>query len=247
VLFLLTAGFYGKLTISREWTFLEGPDLANVVRPWLDFEAREFHAGRLPLWDPYEWAGHTLIGQVQPGITSPLNWILFAMPLGDGHIPVTTLHWYWVMIHWLGAVFCYALCRDLKAGYTASLLGGSIFALTGFLGHTDWPQILMSSIWVPLILLFFARVARGQAPASGAALCGAALGMAFLSGHHVVPTFTMVLVGAMWLVYVAGGACFSLPGERSSPLEFLHFSTRFVLISALSCLVGVSLSILSTY
>ena len=30
-------------------------------------------------------------------------------------------------------------------------------------------------------------------------------------------------------------------------LEFLHFSTRFVLISALSCLVGVSLSILSTY
>ncbi len=203
VLFLLTAGFYWKLTISREWTFLEGPDLANVVRPWLDFEAREFHAGRLPLWDPYEWAGHTLIGQVQPGITNPLNWILFAMPLRDGHIPVTTLHWYWVMIHWLGAVFCYALCRDLKAGYTASLLGASIFALTGFLGHTDWPQILMSSIWVPVVLLFFARVARGRAPVSSAALCGAALGMAFLSGHHVVPTFTMVLVGAMWLVYIA--------------------------------------------
>jgi hypothetical protein len=62
-----------KLTISREWTFLEGSDLANVVRPWLDFEAREFHAGRFPLWDLYEWAGHTLIGQVQPGITNPLK------------------------------------------------------------------------------------------------------------------------------------------------------------------------------
>jgi len=204
-LLLLTAGFYWKLTISREWTFLEGPDLANVVRPWLDFEAREFHAGRFPLWDPYEWAGHTLIGQVQPGITNPLTWILFAMPLGDGHIPVTTLHWYWVLIHWLGAVFCYALCRDLEAGYTASLLGGSIFALAGFLGHTDWPQILMTAIWIPLILLFFARVARGRTPASSASLCGAALGMAFLSGHHVVPTFTAVLVGAMWLVYIALG------------------------------------------
>jgi hypothetical protein len=203
VLLLLTAGFYWKLTISREWTYLEGPDLANVVRPWLDFEAREFHAGRFPLWDPYEWAGHTLIGQVQPGITNPLNWILFAMPLRDGHIPVTTLHWYWVLIHWLGAVFCYALCRDLEAGYAASVLGGCIFALSGFVGHTDWPQILMSSIWVPLVLLFFARVARGHAPARSASLCGAALGMAFLSGYHVVPTFTMVLVGAMWLVYVA--------------------------------------------
>ena len=48
MLLLLTAGFYWKLTISREWTWLEGPDLANVVRPWLDFQAREFHAGRLP-------------------------------------------------------------------------------------------------------------------------------------------------------------------------------------------------------
>jgi hypothetical protein len=35
----------------------------------------------------------------------------------------------------------------------------SIFALSGFVGHTDWPQILMTSIWVPLVLLFFARVA----------------------------------------------------------------------------------------
>ena len=203
VLLVLTAAFYWKLTISHEWTFLEGPDLANVVRPWLDFEAREFHAGRFPLWDPYEWAGHTLIGQVQPGITNPLNWILFAMPLRDGHIPVTTLHWYWVLIHWLGAVFCYALCRDLQAGYTASVLGGCIFALAGFVGHTDWPQILMCSIWVPLVLLFFARVARGYRPPGSAALCGAALGMAFLSGYHVVPTFTAVLLGAMWLVYVA--------------------------------------------
>ncbi len=209
LLLLLTAGFYWKLTISREWTFLEGPDLANVVRPWLDFEAREFHAGRFPLWDPYEWAGHTLIGQVQPGIANPLNWILFAMPLRDGHIPVTTLHWYWVLIHWLGAVFCYALCRDLEAGYAASLLGGSIFALAGFVGHTDWPQILMGAIWVPLVLLFFARAVRGKAPRSSAALCGASLGMALLSGHHVVPTFTGVLIGAMWLAYLA------LPGRKA--------------------------------
>ena len=233
-LLLLTAGFYWKLTISREWTFLEGSDLANVVRPWLDFEAREFHAGRFPLWDPYEWAGHTLIGQVQPGITNPLNWILFAMPLRDGHIPVTTLHWYWVLIHWLGAVFCYALCRDLHAGYTASLLGGSVFALAGFLGHTDWPQILMSSIWVPLVLLFFARAAGGRSAASSAALCGAALGMAFLSGYHVVPTFTAVLLGAMWLVYI------SLDWRR--PARWGHaaiFFAVWLLVSAVQVLPAI--------
>jgi hypothetical protein len=233
-LLLLTAGFYWKLTISRDWTYLEGSDLANEVRPWLDFEAREFHAGRFPLWDPYEWAGHTLIGQVQPGITNPLNWILFAMPLRDGHIPLTTLHWYWVMIHWLGAVFCYALCRDSGAGYTASLLGGCIFALAGFLGHTDWPQKLMSSVWVPLVLLFFARAARGHTPASSAALCGAALGMSFLSGHHVVPTFTMVLLGAMWLMYIAL--------EWRRPARWGHaaiFATVWLLVCAVQVLPAI--------
>src|SRR6195256_3722276 len=151
-LLLLKTGFYWKLALSYQWTWLEGSDQANVVRPWLDFQAREFHAGRFPLWDPYEWAGHSLIGQVQPGITNPLNWILFAMPLRDGHIPIATLHWYWVLIHWLAPVFCYALCRYWNCGYCASLLGASMFALTGFVGHTDWPQILMTSIWVPVVL-----------------------------------------------------------------------------------------------
>ncbi len=238
VLLLLTAGFYWKLTISPDWTFLEGPDLSNVVRPWLDFEAREFHAGRFPLWDPYEWGGHTLIGQVQPGITNPLNWILFAMPLRDGHIPIATLHWYWVLIHWLGAVFCYALCRDLRAGHIASILGGSVFALAGFVGHTDWPQILMSSIWAPLVLLFFLRTARGQAPAASAALSGAALGMAFLSGHHVVPTFTAVLLGALWLVYVALGGT----GLRACLLRVRHaaiFVAVWLLVSAVQVLPAI--------
>ena len=135
----------------------------------------------------------------------------------------STLHWYWVLIHWLGAVFCYALCRDLGAGYTASLLGGCIFVLSGFMGHTDWPQKLMSSVWVPLVLLFFVRAARGRTPASSAALCGAALGMSFLSGHHVVPTFTMVLVGAMWLVYIV------LEWRRTGFLACLGLHARNVL------------------
>jgi hypothetical protein len=199
LLLALTAGFYWKITISGQWTFLEAPDLANQVRPWLDFQAREFHAGHLPLWDPYEWGGHSLIGQVQPGIANPLNWILFAMPLRDGHIPISTLHWYWVLIHWLGAAFCYALCRDLGCGQGASILGGSVFALTGFVGHTDWPQVLMACAWIPLVLLFFLRVIRGERPLSSAGFCGASLGIMFLGCHPVVAVFTAVLLGPLWL------------------------------------------------
>jgi len=202
ILLVLTAGFYWKLTLSREWTVFEAYDLGVQVRPWLDYSARELHAGRIPLWDPNEWGGQTLIGQVQPGVANPLNWILFALPLRDGHIPIETLHWYWVLIHWLGAVFAYALCRDLGAGFVPSLLGGSVFALAGFVGHTDWPQVLLGAIWIPVVLLFFLRAARGRQPVASAASCGAAMGFAFLGTHHVVPTFTALLVTALWIALV---------------------------------------------
>lgn len=202
ILLVLTGGFFWKLTLTHQWTFLEGSDLAVQVRPWLDLAAREVHEGRIPLWDPYEWAGHTLIGQVQPGVANPLNWILFALPLRDGHIPIQTLHWYWVLIHWLGAVFVWALCRDLGAGFVPALLGGSVFALTGFMGHTDWPQILFGAIWIPVVLLFFLRVVRDYRPRPSAACCGAFMGTAFLGTHHVIPTFTALLLSAMWLALI---------------------------------------------
>jgi uncharacterized membrane protein len=202
--------------------------MAFQVRPWLDFEAREIHAGRIPLWNPYEWGGQTNIGQVQPALANPLNWPLFLWPLRDGHIPIGVLHWYWVLIHWVGAAFAYALCRDLGAGFGASLLGGAIFGLTGFVGHTDWPQILMSSIWIPLVLLFFARVYRGERPVPSAALCGAALGMAFLAGHHQVPVFTAVLMGALWLWQIV-----RRPRQWLCPAVFL---TTWLLVSAVQVL-----------
>ncbi len=202
ILLFLTLGFYRDMIFSSGYTWLDNPDQALQVRPWLDYEAREIHAGRLPLWEPYQIGGSSLIGQVQPGLVNPLNWILFAMPLRDGHIPLTTLHWYWVLIHWVAAVLCFLLCRDLGARWGASLLGASIFAFAGFIGHSATPQFLMSAVWFPLVLMFFARVFRGERPLANAARGGAALGLAFLGGHHNVPIYGAVLLAALWLWYV---------------------------------------------
>ena len=202
-LLALVAGFYWQIAFSSRYTWLENPDQALQVRPWLDYESREIHAGRLPLWDPYEWGGQSLIGQVQPGVANPLNWPLYAMPLDDGHIPAATLHWYWLLIHWLAAAFTFWLCRDLGAGRMASVFGAAIYALAGFLGHSDTPQFLMGAVWIPVILLFFARVGRGRRVLASAAWCGAALGAAFLGGHHNIPIYTAVVLGALWAWQIA--------------------------------------------
>jgi hypothetical protein len=199
LLLAIATGLYWKLTLTGEYTWLENPDQALQVRPWLDFEARELQAGRVPLWDPYQIGGQPLLAQVQPGLANPLNWPLFLMPLRDGHIPVTTLHWYWVLIRWIAAVFAWLLCRSLGASWWASILGGCVFAYTGFLGHAGTPQFAMSAVWLPLVLLFFARVWRGEKSVSNAAWCGAMLGLQFLSGHHNIPVYTAIVLGALWL------------------------------------------------
>ena len=203
LLLALAIGLYWKLSLSPEYTWLQNPDMGLQVRPWLDLQARELHAGRLPLWDPYLFAGQTLIGQVQPGLANPLNWILFAMPLAGGHIALGALHWYWVLIRFLAAVFGFLLCRDLRCGVWPSILGGSIFAFAGFMGYSLAPQFAMSALWLPVVLLFFARVFRGERPWPSAAWGGVALGLAFCSGHHNIPIYTAALMGGLWLWHVA--------------------------------------------
>jgi hypothetical protein len=63
LLFAIVTLFYWKLTLSDQYSWMESPDYAYQVLPWYQFQAGEWHAGRIPLWDPYAWSGQSLIGQ----------------------------------------------------------------------------------------------------------------------------------------------------------------------------------------
>ncbi|MBM3811506.1 MAG: hypothetical protein FJW20_07700 [Acidimicrobiia bacterium] len=199
LLLLIVIGFYWKLVLTNQFTWLQGADLAHQVLPWFQFQVGEIQQGRLPLWDPYMWGGQPLIGQAQPGTAYPLNWILFVLPTNNGWMRQAYLHWYFVLIHYMAAAFAYWLCRDLKLSRTASLAGGLVFGLGGFVGHTDWPQMLNGAVWAPLVLMFVFRSLRGEKPWASAGLAGIGLGMAVLSGHHQVPIFLGVAMGGLWI------------------------------------------------
>lgn len=190
LLFLLTASFYWKLVFTDQYTWLESPDLANQVLPWFQFQAGEWHRRVLPLWDPFLWSGQSLIGQAQPGVAYPLNWILFLLPLRDGWIRLLWLHWYFVLIHFMAVGFAYWLARDLGASRSGSVLAGLAFGLGGYIGTTDWPQMLNGAVWAPLVFGFLRRAFEGVRPMASAALAGFFLGLAWLSGHHQIPIYT---------------------------------------------------------
>ncbi len=203
LLALIVIGFYWKLVLTKQFTWLENPDLAYQTMPWFEMQARAWHQGVFPAWDPYLFGGQPLVGQLSPGAAYPLNWLLFLQPLRDGTLRQSTLHWYFVLIHLIGAFSCYALCRDLKRSQGASLLAGVAFGLGGAVAALDWPHILNGAVWAPLVFLFLLRAIRGRRPWTSAALSGSFLGLSWLAGHHQVPLFFTLAAAAVWMVHIA--------------------------------------------
>ena len=199
LLILLVCGFYWKLLLTNQFSWLTGGDITSQVLPWLQIQAREWHAGRVPLWTSHSWYGQPLIGQVQPGVAYPLNWLLFAMPLRDGFLKTGWLNWYFIAIHLLAAWFAYLLARDVGCRRVSAVFAGCAFTLLGWMGQTEWPQILNSAVWAPLVLLFVLRICRGKEIWFSAIFGGVAFGVAWLSGHHLAPIFLALACGGLLL------------------------------------------------
>ena len=199
VLFVIITCFYSKLVFTYQFDWMWSPDIADQTLPWFNEEARQAHQGLFPLWDTHSWMGQPFPGQAQPGVAYPLNWLLWLIPLEQGHVNMMALQWYYIAIHYMAALFCYLLCRDLGRSRGASLLAGLAFSLAGYVGWTDWPQMVNGAVWAPLVFLFLLRALRGVHPWASAWLCGASVGMAWLSGHHQIPIFLTLAMGGVWL------------------------------------------------
>jgi hypothetical protein len=199
LLFVITVLFHWKLVLTNQYTWLEAGDIGSLILPWFQFQAGEWHQWRLPLWDPYSWAGQPLFGQAQPGAAYPLNWVLFWMPLDHGWLRQDVLHWWYVLVHYLAGLTAYALCRDLGRSRLASILGGIVYSLAGYVAYTDSPQMLQGAIWAPLVFLFLFRAERGNRPLPHAVLSGFFLGVAWLVGHHQMQIYLSLAVAGMWL------------------------------------------------
>jgi hypothetical protein len=198
LLFVICVGFFWKLTLTDQYTWLDTPEVANQLLPSYQYQAGEWHARRMPpLWDLYN--SRPLLSQPQTGAAYPLHWLLFLAPLRNGWIRQSYLHWYFVLIHFQASLFFYWLSRDLNRSRGASLLSGLAFGLGGFIGTNSWPPTLNAAAWTPLVLLFFLRAMRGQSPVASAAWSGACLGITFLSGDSQIPMLTCIVMAVAWL------------------------------------------------
>ncbi|MBS0278130.1 MAG: YfhO family protein [Proteobacteria bacterium] len=198
LLLLLCTGFYWKLVLTDQYSYLDGTDMANMELPRFQFLASEIRHLRFPLWDPYQWCGQPFLAQFT-GAAYPLNWIVPPLRFAAGKVSIPALHWMYVLIHFQGALFAFWLCRSLGRSTGASMLAGLVFALGAFMGNTDWPQLLNGAVWAPAIALYILRAARAERPFASAAAAGLCLGLAWLSGHHEAPIYLSAAAAAMWV------------------------------------------------
>ncbi|MGA1994497.1 MAG: hypothetical protein ABSH45_01855, partial [Bryobacteraceae bacterium] len=222
---------FWKLALTKQYTFLASPDLANMILPRLAAEVDAMRHWSVLLWTPYEWFGQPTIGQVEPSVLSPFTFLLALAPVHHGQIQFFYVHLWFVAIHCAAALFAYWFFRDLGCSQGPSAVAALLFATMGFYGNTEWPHHLVPAIWAPLIFLFLLRSLNGRAPLKSAAWSGVMLGLSWLSGHHAPPVILTLAVAAVGLAAVAPRA-----QRRSMALRMAVLFSVMALVSAVQVL-----------
>ena len=80
---LLSVLAFWKVLFHPEFTLLTGGDICSQTFPWFNAAAHWLRKSTLLLWDPYVYSGKANLGELQPGVLYPVNW-LFMLPWGRG-------------------------------------------------------------------------------------------------------------------------------------------------------------------
>lgn len=181
----LAALFYAPLWLGLR-TFPPG-DFTEHFLPFSLFQQAALYAGRLPLWNPYTFAGHPFLADVQAAVFYPLSNLLLILTL-PWRDPAARLYWLQVeaLLHVaLAGYFTSLLAHELIGDRPAAVLAGVVFAFSGYL--TGYPPlqlaILRTAIWLPLILWLWLRAFRRPDRWGRWVAAGLTCAVAFTAGH----------------------------------------------------------------
>ncbi len=115
--------------------------------PWHELVIDQLKHFRLPLWNPYNFAGTPLLANIQSAVFYPLNLLFFIFSFP------TAWSIYILLAPILGFIFMFLYLRNLNLAKTASVFGAIAFALSGF--NIAWLEngvLTHTLLWLPLIL-----------------------------------------------------------------------------------------------
>jgi hypothetical protein len=159
-------------------------DVTYQIEPWLLHVRRELRAGRLPLWNPYQFSGGPFWANGQSAPLFPLHLLFAALPLELGFV---LLPWLRLVVAGTGV---WVLARELGVDERPALVGGVVFALSGMLVSFALFPMGNALALVPWVLWTVERLAAGSGRWWGLALAG---GVQVLGGHPETSMHTALL------------------------------------------------------
>ena len=234
VAFLLLALIIIYRRVVAGWV-LAGGDLHTYFFPYWTASARSLQMGKLPLWNPYLFAGAPLLANSQMGAFYPLNWPLWLLSGSTLAGAARTLHWSLLLHLGLAAIAAYLLARRLGAGPWGAALSGLIYAGSGYLGvQVEHLNQLQGLAWLPMVLLPPKRHSGDSAsgPQMPSVWSILALAMILLAGHTQTAFIAGVGLSVWWLMLIAGE-------PEHAPVLSIREGSRLVLSMAPFALAGL--------
>lgn len=201
------------------------PDTIRQLYPWRTLVTEELKAGRLPLWNPYNFSGTPLLANFQSAVFYPLNALYLLLPQ-------TTAWTILIVIQpLLSLLFTYWYIRVVGGSRLASLLGAISYAFS--LYATVWLQyntIGHVIVWLPLALLAIESL-KQKRTRFWLTLLVFSETSALLAGHPQLAAYLLFFV-------------FVYTWVQAKPLlKFIGLSTALALgISAIQLIPGIELT-----
>lgn len=137
-----------------------GIDTSRLNMPLRYFDRLAFSEGKLPLWNPYFFAGFPQLAESESGVFYPGNFFI--------HLPGDFYHWYSVEVvaHFMiAAGGFYAWMRQRGHLKVTSAFLAATYSSTPFLiFHITAFGLFTSIVWLPWYLVIFEAGMRGKNP-----------------------------------------------------------------------------------
>ncbi len=121
--------------------------------PDLVFFYRAFTHFQLPLWNPFERGGVSMLSEPEAGVLYPLNWLLAAFGAVLGGMPFVMIEIKACLHFAIGGVALFAWLRRRGLTASAAAIGGVVYELGPYTAGNAYFSLIWPQAWLPVLML----------------------------------------------------------------------------------------------
>ncbi len=237
------------VTFFPPWSYSYGmalknnamPDVISQIYPWKKLTIDTWKDGKVPLWNPYNFAGTPHLGNYQSAVLSPFNLLFLLFYEKDAWSLLILLQ------PLLAGMFMFIFLGSLDRSNSARLVASIAFMFCGFMvTWMAYGTLAYAALWLPLMLFSINMHVSKNASWWNLPLLSLSIALSFFSGHFQISLYVFCFMTAYtfyllykytdlkkWyqiLVFIVCGIFLSLPQILPS-LEAYQASVRSYLFN----------------